>query len=85
MKGRYINQLDIKEKKKSAVIGRLVAKDLFKGEEAVGKYINVGSTAFKVIGVFQDDGVIMKREIYIYLILPDNLLKKAMIRLIKLY
>ena len=56
MKGRYINQLDIKEKKKSAVIGRLVAKDLFKGEEAVGKYINVGSTAFKVIGVFQDDG-----------------------------
>ena len=56
MKGRYINQLDIKEKKKSAVIGRLVAKDLFKSKEAVGKYINVGSTAFKVIGVFQDDG-----------------------------
>jgi putative ABC transport system permease protein len=56
MKGRYLDQLDIKEKKKSAVIGRLVAKDLFKTEDPIGKYINVGATVFKVVGVFQDDG-----------------------------
>ena len=56
MKGRYINPSDLKEKKKSAVIGRLVAKDLFKGEDPIGKYINIGTIAFKVIGVFQDDG-----------------------------
>ena len=56
MKGRYINPSDLEEKKKSAVIGRLVAKDLFKGEDPIGKYINIGTIAFKVIGVFQDDG-----------------------------
>jgi len=56
MKGRYINPSDLEEKKKSAVIGRLVAKDLFKGEDPIGKYINIGTIAFKVVGVFQDDG-----------------------------
>jgi putative ABC transport system permease protein len=56
MKGRYINQTDLKSKTKHAVIGRLVAKDLFKTEDPIGKYIDIGSTVFKVIGVFQDDG-----------------------------
>ena len=56
MKGRYINEKDIEKKTKSAVIGRLVAKDLFKSEDPLGKYIDIGSTVFKVIGVFQDDG-----------------------------
>ena len=56
MKGRYVNQSDINKKRKSAVIGRLVAKDLFKAENPIGKYINLGSTAFKVVGVFQDEG-----------------------------
>ena len=56
MKGRYINQIDLDKKTKNAVIGRLVAKDLFKSEDPIGKYINLGETAFKVVGVFQDDG-----------------------------
>ncbi|MDA0984547.1 MAG: ABC transporter permease [Bacteroidetes bacterium] len=56
MKGRYINEKDIEKKTKSAVIGRLVAKDLFKSEDPLGKYFDIGSTVFKVIGVFQDDG-----------------------------
>ena len=66
MKGRYINEKDLKEKSKSAVIGRLVVKDLFKTEDPIGKYINVGSTAFKVVGVFQDDGG-DREERYIYI------------------
>ena len=56
MKGRYINQSDISRKTKVAVIGRMVAKDLFKSEEAIGKFINLGSSAFKVVGIFQDEG-----------------------------
>ena len=56
MKGRYINTSDIQNKTKYAVIGRLVARDLFKQEEPIGKYIDVGDSVFKVIGVFQDDG-----------------------------
>lgn len=56
MKGRYLNEKDIKEKSKVAVIGRLVARDIFKEEDPIGKFINIGSRSFKVIGVFQDSG-----------------------------
>lgn len=56
MKGRYLNQKDIDEKRKSAVIGRLVAKDLFNTEDPIGKFISIGSSGFKVVGVFQDEG-----------------------------
>ena len=66
MKGRYINQMDLNKKTKNAVIGRLVAKDLFKKEDPIGKYIDVGSTVFKVVGIFQDDGG-DNEERYIYI------------------
>ncbi|HET8735269.1 MAG TPA: ABC transporter permease [Pricia sp.] len=56
MKGRYLNLRDIKNKTKHAVIGRLVEQDLFGAKNALGKYIDVGGSAFKVIGVFQDAG-----------------------------
>jgi putative ABC transport system permease protein len=56
MKGRYINEKDIEEKSKIVVIGRLVEKDLFKGEDAIGAYVDIAGSAFKVVGVFQDEG-----------------------------
>lgn len=56
MKGRYINDLDVANKTKYAVIGRLVEADLFKNENAIGKHVIINNTAYKVIGVFQDDG-----------------------------
>jgi putative ABC transport system permease protein len=56
MKGRYLNEDDMHNKTKYAVIGRLVEKDLFGDVNAIGKYIDMGGSAFKVIGVFQDDG-----------------------------
>jgi len=55
-KGRFINVLDIKNKSKVLVIGRLVEQDLFKGKSALGKYLDVNGLAYKVIGVFSDDG-----------------------------
>ena len=66
MKGRYINLDDIKNKTKYAVIGRLVARDLFNQEDPIGKFINVGNSVFKVVGVFQDDGG-DREERYIYI------------------
>ena len=56
-KGRFINKLDIKKKAKVIVLGRMTEKDLFpKCESAVGKYIDVGGLAYKVVGVFTDPG-----------------------------
>ncbi len=56
MKGRYINDMDVKEKTKYAVIGRLVENDLFKDKNALGEHVIINNTAYKVIGVFQDEG-----------------------------
>ena len=56
MKGRYLNVEDIKNRTKHAVIGRLVEKDLFGTADAIGEYIDIAGSAFKVIGVFQDEG-----------------------------
>jgi putative ABC transport system permease protein len=55
-KGRYINQSDVKNRTKNAVIGRLVAQDLFGQDSPMGKYIELNDIAFKVVGVYKDDG-----------------------------
>ncbi|HDO28220.1 MAG TPA: ABC transporter permease [Bacteroidetes bacterium] len=56
-KGRYINDLDIQNYDKVAVIGNIVKDDLFKnGEEPIGQYIKIGNIPFKVVGVFNDKG-----------------------------
>ncbi len=51
-KGRFINDLDIKEKRKICVIGPRVVEMLFKKDETViGDYIRVNGVYFKVIGI----------------------------------
>jgi len=56
MKGRYLNEMDITDRTKNIVIGRLVEKDLFKKENALGETLEVDGIAYKVVGVFQDSG-----------------------------
>ncbi|WP_075342910.1 ABC transporter permease [Tenacibaculum agarivorans] len=54
--GRFINQLDLNQKNKVIVIGRLVKKDLFGERPAIGKYVNVSDISYKIVGVFSDEG-----------------------------
>lgn len=54
--GRFINDLDIQQFRKVAVIGRNVAKVLFPKEEPIDKVLRINGMAFKVVGVFADDG-----------------------------
>ena len=51
--GRYINTLDLKERRRVAVIGDKVKEFLFADQNAVGKTIFIGLTPFTVIGVMQ--------------------------------
>ena len=64
--GRYINQLDIEHFRKVVVLGDLVADALFHDEPAIGKEIRINNVAFKVVGVFDDEGSDSEREL-IYL------------------
>ena len=49
--GRYVNDIDISEKRKVCVIGERVYEVLFHGEDPVGKQIRVNGIYFQVIGV----------------------------------
>ena len=54
--GRYINEKDIVEKRKIAVIGTKVIKVLFQNEPPVGKYITINGIKYKVVGTYKDYG-----------------------------
>lgn len=55
-RGRFINQLDIEENRKVAVIGQNVFDVLFEeGENPVGQYIKINKVNFQVVGVFKSN------------------------------
>ncbi|MBI3142686.1 MAG: ABC transporter permease [Bacteroidetes bacterium] len=54
--GRYINQTDVDEHRKVAVIGKPIQDFFFADEDPLGTYISVQGITYKVIGVFTDDG-----------------------------
>ncbi len=56
VKGRFINEPDIKGRRKVAAIGTKVVESLFGTEEPIGKMIDVNGIMYKVVGVFQDGG-----------------------------
>lgn len=56
--GRFINQNDIDNNKKVVVISEDIYKQLYeKDEQAVASYIQINSINFKVIGVFESEGM----------------------------
>ncbi|QSW90597.1 MULTISPECIES: ABC transporter permease [Flavobacterium] len=53
-KGRFMNQQDIQEKRKVAVIGKGVISELYgKEEEVIGTYIKINGINFMVVGVYK--------------------------------
>jgi putative ABC transport system permease protein len=54
VQGRFINYLDISEKRKVAVIGYRVVEILFnKDENPINQYIRINGVYFKVVGIFK--------------------------------
>ena len=53
--GRFINQIDMKEKRKVLVLGDKQAEELTHNVESlVGKYLKVGAFAFRVVGIYKE-------------------------------
>ena len=60
IKGRFLNQNDIDDKKKVAVISEDTYKQLFeKDEEPIGAYIQINSINYTVVGVFDTGNIQM--------------------------
>jgi len=54
IQGRFINDIDIKQRRKIAVIGTRVREVLFKPDEnPIGDYIKIQGVYFQVVGVFK--------------------------------
>jgi putative ABC transport system permease protein len=54
--GRFLSQVDLQQRAKVAVVGIDVAEFLFGDGSAIGRWLNIGSVAYQVVGVFTDDG-----------------------------
>jgi len=64
--GRFINEDDLKENRKVAVIGRILVDELCKGKNPIGQYVKLQGVSFKVVGIFSDDGN-EREERYLYI------------------
>lgn len=55
--GRFINYSDINDKRKVAIIGEGVRKDMYEpGEDVIGSYIKINGVNFMVIGTYKKKG-----------------------------
>ena len=56
--GRYVNNIDIREKRKVLVLSNKQAKELTQGthnvSNLIGRYVKVGNLAFQVVGIYQE-------------------------------
>src|SRR6185503_14682153 len=65
IEGRFISDADVAQRRKSAVIGQVVADFLFEEDAPIGDWIVVGSVPFQVVGIFKDPrGPEEERRIY---------------------
>lgn len=54
--GRFINELDLAERRKVVVISPRMSTVLFRDSiEALGRYVRIGSGMFQVIGIYEDE------------------------------
>ena len=65
--GRFLNEVDIKDKRKVCAIGEPVARFLFgTTDDVIGRWLEINRIPFQVVGLFTDDGGEGEREkIYI--------------------
>jgi putative ABC transport system permease protein len=51
--GRFINEMDLHQKRKVVIIGKQVQTTLFKDKDPLGKYIKISNAMFRVVGIFE--------------------------------
>lgn len=64
-KGRFVNNIDINDRRKVVVIDSKNAEDLFEKEEPIGKDINIGGISYRVIGVRKANEMSNSSEFYV--------------------
>jgi len=65
LQGRYLNQMDMNEHRKVAILSLPVKKALFRDEDPIGKYIRISKVPFMVVGIFENPERRDDEKIYI--------------------
>jgi putative ABC transport system permease protein len=79
VEGRYLNEKDIADKRKTCVIGTAVKESLFGQEACIGQYIKIKSIPFLVVGVFKvrstdaEEAMQQSKQIFV----PNTTLQKT--------
>lgn len=63
--GRFVNERDIAEFRKTACIGRPMQAELFEGKDPIGEWFEINDVSFQVVGVFSDAQESDERRAYI--------------------
>jgi len=62
--GRFINNIDLVQKRKVIVLGKDIRTALFKDSTALGEYVTINKVPFKVVGICEKPGSTNTREGY---------------------
>ncbi|TVQ87092.1 MAG: ABC transporter permease [Deltaproteobacteria bacterium] len=54
--GRFLNEDDLAQRRKVVVLGAEVVRHLFRSQDPLGEWVDIGGVAYRVIGTFFDDG-----------------------------
>lgn len=66
LRGRFLNDEDVKRRRKVAVIGKRVRESLFEDEDPIGKIVQIRGLSYQVVGEFEDvGGEAELRKIYV--------------------
>jgi len=60
--GRFLNEIDYRERRRSVIISEHVRDILFDKENPVGKYVNIESVMFQVVGVLKGGTIFSMME-----------------------
>ncbi|MCL1937564.1 MAG: ABC transporter permease [Candidatus Azobacteroides sp.] len=63
--GRLLGEMDMKEKRKVAIINQRLKDVLYKDEDPVGKELLVNKLKFTIVGVYTESAILDRERIYI--------------------
>ncbi|RKX68873.1 hypothetical protein DRP43_05025 [candidate division TA06 bacterium] len=77
-KGRNFTENEVDRKRFVCVIGKTVAKNLFKEEDPLGKRVDISGYKFKILGVLEEKGNLMGQDMDNFVNIPYTTAEKIM-------
>ena len=77
-KGRNFTESEVDRKRFVCVIGKTVAKNLFKEKDPLGKRVDISGYKFKILGVLEEKGNLMGQDMDNFVNIPYTTAEKIM-------